>query len=309
MDENKSNSHQRCHHLGGHIPNNDSSVSNIRTAFFLNAGFVVIEFIGAYFSNSTAIASDAIHDLGDSLALGLAWGLAYASNSKKTSNFTYGYQRLSLLGALLNTLVLSIGLLVVVYHALPRLWNPKTIHSPSMLGLALLGIIVNGYAVYKTSESKGLNEKTVSLHLLEDVLGWIAVAITSVVVMFTDLFILDPILSLLISAYVFQGVIKNFRVTLLLFLQATPSEIITSEIEEVLTNHKWVKGVHDTHIWSLDGSKHILSAHIVISKKCFPQNIPAIKIDLRKKLKEKGISHATLEIEFEDEVCQMVDSC
>lgn len=308
MDENKSNpSHH--HHLGGHIHLNDSNISNIRTAFFLNAGFAIIESIGAYFSNSTAIASDAVHDLGDSLALGLAWGLAYASDSKKTSHFTYGYQRLSLLGALLNTLVLSIGLLVVVYHALPRLWNPETVHSPSMLGLALLGIIVNGYAVYKTSGGKGLNEKTVSLHLLEDVLGWVAVAITSVVVMFTNLFILDPILSLLVVAYVFRGVIKNFRATLLLFLQATPSEIITSEIEGALINHKWVKGVHDIHIWSLDGSKHILSAHIVISKKYLSQNIPAIKIDLRKKLKKKGISHATLEIEFEDEACQMIHSC
>ena len=283
--------------------NHNNSIKNIKAAFFLNFFFTIIEFIGGYLTNSVAIMSDALHDLGDSFSLGLAWFLEKISSRKRTEQFSYGYQRFSLLGALINAIILFVGSLFILTKAIPRLINPETSNAHGMLLLAILGIVVNGIAVYKTSKGKTMNEKVISLHLLEDVLGWVAVFIISIVMIFTQIMIFDPILSILITFYILWGVLKSLKATALLFLQATPKNFNTEIIDKELKKDPFVQGVHDTHIWSLDGEKHILSAHMVISKKSSKKDIEKIKCKSKQRLKDIGIGHSTLEIEFEDEIC------
>lgn len=291
--------HNHKHHSHEH-----NSVKNIKIAFFLNFFFTIIEFIGGYLTNSVAIMSDALHDLGDTFSLGLAWFLEKFSSKKRTDKFSYGYKRFSLLGAFINAVILLLGSLFILSEAIPRILNPETSNAQGMLILAIFGILVNGYAVYKTSKGKTMNEKVISLHLLEDVLGWVAVFIVSIVMIFTNLTILDPILSVLITLYILWGVLKNLKATALLFLQATPNDLDTNKIDNELKKNPLVQDIHDTHIWSLDGEEHILSSHIVIKGNSTKEDIKKIKIEIKKNLINQGIKHSTLEIEFEDEICE-----
>ncbi|MCD4845849.1 MAG: cation diffusion facilitator family transporter [Methanosarcinales archaeon] len=286
-----------------HKHNHNNSVKNIKVAFFLNLFFTIIEFIGGFLTNSVAIMSNALHDLGDSFSLGLAWFLEKFSSRKRTDQFSYGYKRFSLLGAFINGIILFVGSLFILMEAIPRLINPETSNAYGMLLLAIFGIVVNGIAFYKTAKGNTMNEKVISLHLLEDVLGWVAVFIISIVLIFTQISILDPILSILITFYILFGVLRNLKATALLFLQAAPKNLNVKIIDKELKKDSFIHGIHDTHIWSLDGEKHILSTHVIINKNSSKKDIEKIKYKLKQRLKDIGIEHSTLEIEFEDESC------
>ena len=185
----------------GHDHAHHHSSKNLKTAFFLNVAFTIMEFIGGIYVNSVAIVSDAIHDLGDSLSLGFAWFLDVRSKKSATKSFTFGYSRLSLLGALINSVVLIIGSVFVINEAISRFINPELSDANGMIVFALFGIAVNGYAAWKLSGAKTLNEKVVSWHLMEDVLGWFAVLVAAIVLKFYESPYIDPALSIAIMAY------------------------------------------------------------------------------------------------------------
>lgn len=282
-----------------------NSTQNIKVAFFLNLGFTLLEIVGGLWTNSVAILSDAIHDLGDSLSLGLSWYLDKKSKQKGNRIFSFGYQRFSLLGALINGLVLTVGSLYILTEAIPRLLNPEPSNAAGMLLFAIVGIAVNGAAVLRLRSGKTLNERMVSWHLLEDVLGWVAVLIVSVVLLFWDAYILDPILSIVILAYVLFNVGKNLRETFLIFLQGVPSELDMNAIQSAIAALDRVVSVHHTHLWSLDGEKHVLTIHVVISEVRSVKEIIEVKRKMKAVLKAVPVEHATIEIEFEDEGCYM----
>src|SRR6056300_453753 len=169
------------HDHSQHSHKHGTSGNRIGWAFALNAGFCVIEFIGGFLTNSTAIMADAVHDLGDSLFIGSAWLLERLSKKNPDQVFTYGYRRLSLFGALINSIILVVGSTWVLFLSVPRLFNPQMPMAEGMLGLAVLGITVNGFAAYKLSGGQTMNEKVLNWHLLEDVLGWTAVLLVSIV--------------------------------------------------------------------------------------------------------------------------------
>lgn len=294
------------HHHNAHAHDHDHHHwnSNIGLAFFLNLFFTIIEFIGWWFTNSVAIMSDALHDLGDSFSLWLAWYLQRYSQKWRTEVFSYGYKRFSLLGALINALILWVGSVIILIEAVPRLFSPEPADAQMMFWLAILGIIVNGLAVFKTSGSRNFNEKIISLHLLEDVLGWFAVLVVSLVMMFSDIWILDPILSILITLFILRRVFSNLKGTLSLFLQATPSHINTDKISDLIKKTSGVVDIHDIHIWSLDGENNILTSHIVIKDHLSIAQIESLKKQIKEDLFHHMIQHATLEIEFENEKCE-----
>lgn len=262
-----------------------------------------MELVGGYLTNSIAVISNALHDLEDSLSLGTAWFLEKVAKKESTSHFSYGYKRFSLLAALINALVLLIGSIFLLTEAIPRLWNPEDSHAEGMIFIAVIGIIINTLAIYKVSGGKTLNEKVISWHLLGDLLGWIALFIASIVMVFTEITILDPILSILITLYIFWGVGKSLKSTALLFLQATPDSLDIKTVEDCLKEDKAVKGVHNTHLWSLDGESHVLSSHIVVDCGLSQGQSKSLKKRLKRKLSENNIAYSTLEIEFDDENC------
>ena len=163
-----------------HNHSHDHSGKNLKVAFFLNLTFTILEFIGGIYVNSIAIISDAVHDLGDSLSLGTSWYLDSKSKKNANSKYSYGYRRFSLLGALINSVVLIAGSVYVIYEAVGRILEPEHSDAQGMVIFAIIGVLVNGYAAYKLSSGKSMNEKVVSWHLMEDVLGWVAVLIVAI---------------------------------------------------------------------------------------------------------------------------------
>lgn len=292
------------HHEHHHASSGDDISKRIGWAFFLNLGFTVIEFIGGWLTNSTAIMADAVHDLGDSLSIGSAWVLNKLGNKQADTRFTYGYKRLSLLGALINGLVLIIGSLWVLSAALPRLANPVMPHTEGMLALAVLGIAVNGYAAYRLSRGKTLNERVLNWHLLEDVLGWVAVFIVAVVMQFVDWPVLDPLLSVGFTLFILFNVLRTLWSTLQLFTQAAPDSGLLDKIRNVLDGVEGVQELHHLHLWSLDGENHVLTAHIVVCDAGVLANYEQFKSRLRLALEPFQLGHTTLEIELAEEVCR-----
>ena len=199
-----------------HSHSSEQSSQRIGWAFALNVGFTIIEFAGGMLTNSTAIMADAVHDLGDSLSIGSAWILNRLAHKEASASFTYGYKRLSLLGALINGVVLILGSFWVLLQAIPRLFDPVMPAVEGMLGLAILGVAVNGFAAYKLSAGTTLNERVLNWHLLEDVLGWVAVLIVSIVLMFAEIPILDALLAVGFTLF-----IQEFGETWRIFEQRT----------------------------------------------------------------------------------------
>ena len=272
--------------------------------FFLNVSFTIIEFIGGWLTNSTAIMADAVHDLGDSLSIGFAWILSRFSDKEASDRFSYGYRRLTLFGALINSIVLVIGSVWVLFEAIPRLSNPEMPMAEGMLGLALLGVAVNGYAVFKLKAGKTLNEKVLTWHLLEDVLGWVAVLIVSIVLLFVDLPILDPLLSIGLTLFILFNVLKNLKTTLALFLQATPDEEVQNNIEKAIKAIPEINGIHHMHFWSLDGESHVLTAHLELAHNFEVDKLIRLKQQVAKELSSYNLSHTTIEFEFPQETCR-----
>lgn len=292
---------QQHHHDHSHSHDHDSG--NIKVAFFLNLGFTIIEIIGGILTNSVAILSDAIHDLGDSLSLGLAWYLQNLSKKQRTKQFTYGYKRFSLLGAIITSMVLVVGAIIILYEAIPRLSNPEPANSLGMMGLAVLGVVINGAAVLRTRHGDSLNEQVVSWHLLEDVLGWIAVLIGAVIMYFFDIPIIDPILSIGITIFVLYNVVRRLIKAGKIILQAAPEQIDVDVIKAKLENIDSVEDIHHTHLWSLDGNYHIITVHAKMDGKTRLEDLAPIKKEIRHQLHELGIEHTTIEFEAKTEDC------
>jgi len=302
------NSHTHTH-THNHIHAHHEDVKNIKAAFFLNLGFTLLEIVGGFFTNSIAILSDAVHDLGDSLSLGLAWYFQKYSRKKSDKHYTYGYKRFSLVGALINSIVLVIGSVLILSEAIPRIFEPQHSNPKGMFLLAIIGVIVNGTAALRLRSGNSLNEKVVSLHLLEDVLGWIAILIGSVVMYFFDVPVIDPILSILITIFVLSNVFKNVRELSRIILQGTPQTIETDDIIEQIKHIDNIDSLHDLHIWSVDGNYNVLTIHVVLNTSQSLEQLSELKNKIRQKLQEKGIEHVTIEFETPDEVCKFEDCC
>jgi len=297
--------HDHNHHHHGHEGHHHHHTGNIKIAFWLNLIFCILEFIGGFFTNSIAILSDALHDLGDSFSLGLAWYFQKISQRKRDKLFSYGYKRFSLLGALINSMILLIGSVFIIREAIPRIIHPETSNAQGMIVFALIGIAVNGAAVLRLKKGTSINERVISLHLIEDVLGWVAVLIAAIVMLFTNIPILDPILSLLITGYILFNVVKNLKQSLTILLQAVPMKINEEEIKNNLLSIPCIIDVHDIHIWTMDGDYNILSIHMVLADNTTMEQAEEIKSQARELLKKLHVQHITIETESPSQVCSL----
>ena len=272
---------------------------NILVAFLLNAFFSVFELIGGIFTGSVAIVSDAVHDLGDALSIGLAYVLEKKSKKQPDGRYTYGYARYSVLGALITNTILIVGSAFVIANAINRIINPVAINYDGMIIFAIIGASVNFLAAYFTREGDSLNQKAVNLHMLEDVLGWVIVLIGAVTMKFTDFGIIDPILSIIVAIFIMVNALKSFKAILDLFLEKMPAGFDIERVRKILTEVEGVSDVHHIHIWSMDGMSNYATMHVVSDS----DDVVLLKQAVRGKLKELGISHVTLEIEGATEEC------
>lgn len=290
-----------------HSHNHTTTSKNFRTVFFLNFGFTLFEIVGGILTNSIAIISDALHDFGDTISIGLAWYLEKYSHKKSDNKYTYGYGRFSLLGALINAMVLIIGSTFVLANAIPRIIEPQATNAEGMIIFAIIGVIVNGAAVFKLKNEESMNARVMMLHLLEDVLGWIAILAVAIALLFWQTYILDAILSIVITLYILFNVTVNLKKTIALFLQATPDHVQIEMIDEKLKSIDKVISSHHTHVWSLDGANHILTTHLIVDRSTTRDEIVRIKSKCKQLFEDLKMTHFTIEIELEDEVCLMRD--
>ncbi|NRQ42485.1 cation transporter [Rheinheimera sp. YQF-2] len=301
-----SHQHQHSGHSHGH---HHSESSNIALAFWLNFGFALIEIVGGILTNSVAIIADAIHDLGDSLAIGFAWIASKVAAKKPTERYSYGFRRWSLLSALISGIILLAGSGWVLAEAIPRLWQPQLPHVGGMFALAILGVAVNGIAVLRLRTGKTQNEKVLSWHLLEDVLGWVAVLLGAVLMYFTGWAWLDPALCIGFTLFILFNVVRSLRQTLALFLQVTPDPALQQQISTELKQLDFVKSIHHLHLWSLDGEQHVLTMHVEIAMPPTPELQISYKQQIAKVLAPYHLSHTTVEFEVSGEGCRDAKSC
>ena len=295
------------HHQHHQHQKDGENTKALRIAFWLNLSFSIIEIVGGVFTNSMAILSDAVHDLGDSITIGGALYFQKVSERRRDKHFSYGYKRFSTLSALLTFAILVISSIWIVVNSIPRILNPQEVNSEGMLVLALIGITFNGLAVFKMQGKDSLNTRAVRLHLLEDVLGWIAVLIGGIVIYFTNLFIIDPILSLIIATYIAFNALKNIKSVSKIFLQGIPEDIDMAKVKADIKELNDVFDLHDLHSWSMDGEFNILTIHVVISEECDRARAVEIKSEVRHILSHNNIQHVTIEIETAAEKCELED--
>ena len=308
-------------HEHNHEEHQHSNTKNgLTLAFWLNLIFAVIEVVGGIFTNSTAIIADAFHDFIDAAAIGIAVLFEKISGKKRSSNYSYGYKRFSLLSALGLSLFLLIGAVFMIKSGIESFFQPKEINSVGMLWLAVLGVSINGFAFLRIKNGSGEqhhhhhshghshnhNSKAIMLHLLEDVLGWVAVLIGAVVIYFTGWNWIDGLLTIAIAAFISYNATKNLIGTLKIMLQAVPKNVNIENLTTELNNIEGVADIHDFHIWSLDGNYNIASLHAVLEN---TDNGSENKVytTILELLNKYHIQHPTVQIETNTKHCKFVN--
>ena len=283
-DKNHNHSHQ------------DQSKKNIKIAFFINFIFSISEFFFGFLFNSVSIMSDAVHDLGDSISIGFAWFFQGYSEKKQDERFTFGYNRFSLLGALITGVVLISGSFFMIYRSVPRLIDPQPVNYSGMFWLSLVAIALNGYAAWILSKGTSKNEGMLNLHMLEDVLGWIGVLIVSILMNFTEAYRLDPILSILIALYILYKTVPEFLSTMKILLNGSPENVNVENLANYINNIPAVKDLSHFHIWSLDGEENALIVTVLIDSSDINKT-REIKEEIAELAHTSGVKdHITIEI-------------
>ncbi len=277
-------------------------------SFLLNFLFTIFEFVGGIITNSVALMSDSIHDLGDSISMGIAIVLERKSKKKPDYDYTYGYRRYSLIGALISSIILLVGSSIIIFEAINRLLHPESVNSELVIYFAIVGVIVNGAAALNLKKGKSMNEKVISLHLLEDVLGWVALLIAAIVMYYTEIVILDALLSLVFTLYIIYHVFKNLKKIFSVFLEATPKGMDIKTIKTELEQVEHVLEVHHIHLWSLEGNIPLITFHATLQDNLSSTKISLVQNKLNAILKKHEIKHSTIQVEFKDFNC-IDESC
>ena len=270
---------------------------NILIAFIINLSFSIFEFFGGMVTNSVAIMSDSIHDFGDAISIGISYFMERKSKKEADNKYTYGYIRYSLLGSVITTTILFVGSSLVIYSSIKRLINPLEVNYSGMVILAIIGLILNFIAAYNTKDGDSINQRSVNLHMLEDVLNWFIVLIGAIIMNFTDISIIDPLMSMGVAIFILINSFKNLKKVLDLFLEKVPEDIDLQHLKNHLLEIKGVDDIHHIHVWSIDGFNNYATMHIVTKL----EKVKEVKKEIREELAEHNICHAILETE--DEAC------
>ncbi len=275
---------------------------NIKIAFLLNLAFSIVEAIGGILTNSISIISDSLHNLGDSITIGINY--IFEKKSKKLPNkeYSYGYLRYTMLGSLIASFILLVGSVIIIYNVVPRLIKPLSVNYDAMIIFGIFGLLINLYATIKIMRSKD-KDKKINTHMIEDTVIWLFILTGSICIKMFDLVIIDPILSLLIAVYILYQVYKYMKNIYNIFMEKVPKNVKIDEIKKDIESNENIDNVHHIHIWSMDGVNNYMTAHIHLNKILNEEEIIKTKNDVKNKLKEDKINHITLEVEYFNEKC------
>ncbi len=293
-------SHDHTGHSHGHV--HEAGAKALGLAFFINLAFTLVEVVGGWWTGSIAVLTDAFHDAGDCLVLGTAWYLQRVAMRGRDAHYSYGYGRYSMLGGWLTSVVLIAGAIGMLVISVPRLWAPSTPNTVGMIGIAVFGLAMNGFAAWKLHGGGTLNERGAYLHLLEDVLGWAAVLLGGIIIHYTDWAIVDPLLSVAISCFILYNAVGTLRQGTGILMQEIPAQLDMQAVRSTLMAIPHVTDLHDQHTWTLDGSFIIHTVHLVVADVDLKAVLEA-KAAARNALQQMGIHHATIELEWAEEHC------
>ena len=263
-------------------------------AFFLNLSYAIVEFITGGLFGSSAVLADSVHDFGDAIAIGISALLESISNRKEDSHYTLGYKRFSLLGAMVTAVILMTGSALVILENLTKLFHPQPVNDEGILWLGIIAVSINVLASLVIRKGQTQNESILSLHFLEDTLGWVAVILMAIVLRFTDWYILDPLLSLAISIFILFKAIPRFWSTLKIFLDAVPEGVEIKQVKNDLEQLEHVASVNQLNLWTMDGLEKNAIVHVCLEN---ADHMEVCKESIRNLLHERGFQNVTIEVD------------
>ena len=270
-------------------------------AFFLNLSYAIVEFIAGGIFGSSAVLADSVHDLGDAIAIGISALLETISNRKEDSHYTLGYKRFSLLGALVTAVILMTGSVLVILENITKLFHPQAVNDEGILWLGIIAVSINVLASLVVRKGKTKNESILSLHFLEDTLGWLSVILMAIVLRFTDWYILDPLLSLVISFFILLKAIPRFWSTLKIFLDAVPEGVDIKQVKSDLERLEYVASINQINLWTMDGLEKNAIIHVCLKE---IGQMEVCKESIRTLLKDCGFQNITIEVDADLETHQ-----
>lgn len=271
-----------------------SSKTSIWLAFFLNLSYAIVEFIAGGIFGSSAVLADSVHDLGDAIAIGISALLETISNLEEDRQYTLGYKRFSLLGAMLTAVILMIGSVLVILENVTKIVHPQPVNEEGILWLGIIAVAINVLASLVVRKGKTKNESILSLHFLEDTLGWLAVILMAIILRFTDWYILDPLLSLVISIFILSKALPRFWRTLKIFLDAVPEGVDIQKIKTDLAELDHVASINQLNLWTMDGLEKNAIVHVCLKEM---EHMETCKESIRIFLKDCGFQNITIEVD------------
>ena len=265
-------------------------------AFFLNLSYAIVEFIAGGIFGSSAVLADSVHDLGDAIAIGISALLETISNREEDRHYTLGYKRFSLLGALVTAVILMTGSVLVILENIAKIFHPQSVNDEGILWLGIIAIIINVLASLVIRKGQTKNESILSLHFLEDTLGWVAVILMAIVLRFTDWYILDPLLSIAISFFILSKALPRFWSTLKIFLDAVPEGVDIQKIKTDLAELDHVASINQLNLWTMDGLEKNAIVHVCLKEM---EHMETCKESIRIFLKDCGFQNITIEVDVD----------
>ena len=263
-------------------------------AFFLNLSYAIVEFIAGGIFGSSAVLADSVHDLGDAIAIGISAFLETISNREEDRQYTLGYKRFSLLGALVTAVILITGSILVILENIAKIFHPQSVNDEGIFWLGIIAITINVLASLVIRKGQTKNESILSLHFLEDTLGWVTVILMGIVLRFTDWYILDPLLSLVISFFILSKALPRFWRTLKIFLDAVPEGVDIQKIKTDLAELDHVASINQLNLWTMDGLEKNAIVHVCLKEM---EHMETCKESIRIFLKDCGFQNITIEVD------------
>lgn len=293
-----SNEHQHSHPS----VNTESLNKAFILGIVLNLGFVIVEFIAGFRTDSLALLSDAGHNLSDVISLALALLAFRLAKIKANDRYTYGYKKSTILVSLLNAVILLVAVGAIMIESIHKLRHPEVVSGNTIAWVAGIGVIINAFTAFLfiKDKEKDLNVKGAYLHMAADALVSIGVLVAGIIISRTGWYIIDPIIGLVVAVIILISTWGLLQDSLRLTLDGVPINIDTQKVEETIRSVKGVLSIHHIHIWAISTTENALTAHIVLEQ---PSQMEEAKHLIRQRLVTCGISHVTLEFETPNEHC------
>lgn len=268
---------------------------NLAFVFFMNLAFNIIVIIGAIATNSMAILADFIHDASDTISIAIAWILENVSQKDSSDNYSYGYQRFSILGAVIISVFVIFMAFVILSEAIPRLFAPEGVDAGGMLLVAIVGLVFKFLSVYRLHGGETFNEKAIFFHQLGDIFEWLTILVLSIILILgVDVPYLDALVSIGIAFWLIFNLGRNLYKSLEVLLQKTPDNFDVDEFKQSIEAIDGVNEIDDFHIWSLDGIDSVMTLKVDVD---FGKNVNDIKKEIYAISNKYHVVDITIELE------------